>query len=433
MFRTLGWMALSGFVILGFVYPAHALDWRSGKVISVNTGETLDDDLYVAAQTVSVDGTVNGDVIAFAQTISINGTINGDFFAAAQYIVVLGTVTGSIRTAGNTIYLGDKARVGRDLIAASESLELKKGSTIGKDLAYAGAEALLEGNIGRNAKIAAAGLEVGGTIGGNLKAEVAERDENPKKHMHFDFMGSNRIEPPPVAMGITIEKDAKIKGNLDYHQSKDLTFPPGTILGKVTRIEPSYAATPHRSITHWLVNFVQTTIALLLMGLLLLLLLPRFVMGCSARFRANPWHTFLWGAIAFASFIASVILLTIVSVMLALLFGVITLKTLSAAMIFAGILGNLTLILGFVFVAVFLAKIVVGVALGEWILRQGKSPLAEHRFWPLLIGVPLLTIVLAVVSMPMIPGVFGGILRFIVLLLGLGAVWLKIREHMRRD
>ena len=41
-----------------------AFDARSGMDVTVASGEVVDDDLYVAAETIIIDGTINGDLWA---------------------------------------------------------------------------------------------------------------------------------------------------------------------------------------------------------------------------------------------------------------------------------------------------------------------------------------------------------------------------------
>jgi cytoskeletal protein CcmA (bactofilin family) len=431
MIRTFSFVGLLGLIALSWSLPSHAFDWRSGRVISVKSGETLDDDLYAAGASIFIDGTVKGDVFAFGQTVTINGTIEGSLFTAAQSIIVNGTIKGTLRGAGNVIYLAEQAKVGRDLIGASESIELRKGSTVGRDFVYAGAEALLEGSVSRNAKIAAAGLEIKGTVGGNVTAEIGDKEDADHQRTRFMF-GHSDFEIPKVPMGIAIDKDAKISGNLSYSQTKDINFPAGSVIGKITRTEPSYDRQPHNNTAHWLLHFLREMISLLIIALLLLWLIPKFLMSVTQTLRARPWPSFLWGAVAFATFIVSVIIVCLATALLAALFGVLTIKPLVATVIFGGILGEFTLILGFAFVCVFLAKILVAIAIGQWLLHQVKSPLADHRFWPMLVGVPLLTMAIAIISMPFIPEIFGGLFKFVILLFGLGALWLWARAIRSR-
>ena len=56
--------------------------------------------------------------------------------------------------------------------------------------------------------------------------------------------------------------------------------------------------------------------------------------------------------------------------------------------------------------------------------------LAEHRYWPMVVGVLITVAVIALLSFPLIPGFLGGLLNFAVVLFGLGALWLWGRERM---
>jgi hypothetical protein len=90
----------------------------------------------------------------------------------------------------------------------------------------------------------------------------------------------------------------------------------------------------------------------------------------------------------------------------------------------------LALILGFVLVTSFVAKIVFGQMLGRWLLVRTNSPLAGHRFWPMVIGVVLTVAVIALLGFPLIPSFLGALLNFVVILFGLGALWLWGRERI---
>src|ERR1044071_8680622 len=127
---------LTVLVALTFVTPAYAFDGRGGDRVVIGAGEVVDDDLYVGAQEFTLDGTVNGDLIVFAQIVTINGKVEGDLMAAAQTVVVNGEVTGSVRMAGSILLVGEKAKIGMDVVSAGYSLEGKQGSTIGQDLVF---------------------------------------------------------------------------------------------------------------------------------------------------------------------------------------------------------------------------------------------------------------------------------------------------------
>jgi sorbitol-specific phosphotransferase system component IIBC len=88
------------------------------------------------------------------------------------------------------------------------------------------------------------------------------------------------------------------------------------------------------------------------------------------------------------------------------------------------------LIIGFVLVTTFVAKVVFATALGRWILQRLNSPLAEHRYWPMVVGILITVAVIALLSFPLIFPILGWLLNFAIVLLGLGALWLWGRERM---
>jgi hypothetical protein len=115
-----------------------------------------------------------------------------------------------------------------------------------------------------------------------------------------------------------------------------------------------------------------------------------------------------------------------------LVFGLLTLGGLSATIVFVGLLSLFALIVGFVLATSFLAKIFFGITLGRWILTKAGSPIATHRYWPMVIGVAITVAVVALLTFPLVPGLLGWLLNFAIILFGLGALWLWLRGRMSR-
>jgi cytoskeletal protein CcmA (bactofilin family) len=429
---------LAVLLALTFITPASAFDGRGGDRVVIEAGEVVNDDLYVSAQEFTLDGTVNGDLIVFAQTATINGKVDGDLMAAAQTVAVNGEVTGSIRMAGSILLVGAKAKIGRDIVGAGYSLEGKPGSTIGQDLVFAGGQILLAGNVDRNVQVGTGGLELRGQVGGNLNAEVGEADQGRAGPPPSLFMPQSTIAPPNVQPGLTIDPSAVVAGNLKYTQSKDVTIPAGVVSGQVTRTAPRNNAAASREetvaqkITKWGLNFVRNSITLILIGLLLLWLFPVFIRGLSDQLQSKPLPSLGWGAVAWAAFFFALLLIVAVTAIAAIFFGVLTLSQLTGTVIWLGILALVGLIVGFILVTTFVAKVVFGVALGKWIFSQVHLPLAEHRYWPMIVGVLITLAVTAVLSFPLIPSFLGWLLNFLIVLLGLGSLWLWSRERTLR-
>jgi len=413
--------------------PAYAFDGRSGDQVVIQTGDVVNDDLYVGANQFVLDGTVNGDVVAGGKIITINGTINGDLIAAGQTIVINGTITGASRVAGSVIFIGEKANLGRDAIVAGYSFEAQKGSVIGRDLLFAGDQILTAGTVTRNALVAANGLDIAGSIGGNVRAEVSDKQSESGPPPNA-FMSQSTIPIPLVSAGLTIDPSAKISGGLQYAQTNDLTFPSGTISGKISRITPpqnrapKLEETPAQKVMNWSLNLLRSLVTLILIGLLLLWLVPPLIKEPAERLKAKLWPSLGWGVVSYAVFFFSILLILFIMIFGGILFGALTLGSLSSTVIWLGLLSLFVLIAGFVLVTSFLAKVVFGLMLGKWILGKLKSPLVEHKFWPMVIGVLITLVAVALFSFPLIPGILGSLLNFMIVLFGLGAVWLWGRE-----
>src|SRR5438309_11966134 len=101
-------MALGGSVMVATLFAwlplqAAAADLRQGSDVTVGSGETINDDVYAGAGTISISGTVNGSVIAGGGTITVSGNVTRDLILGGGTINVTGRVGGNIIAAGGNI------------------------------------------------------------------------------------------------------------------------------------------------------------------------------------------------------------------------------------------------------------------------------------------------------------------------------------------
>jgi cytoskeletal protein CcmA (bactofilin family) len=434
-YKFLSVLVLAAWLLLVLVTPASAYDGRSGDRVVIPAGETVNDDLYVTAAVFVLDGTVNGDVVALARTITINGKVNGDLMAAGQSVVVNGNVTGSIRMAGSVLQVGKKAVIGRDVLGAGYSLEAQPGSKIGKDAILAGGQVLLAGNVARNVQAATGALELSGPVGGDVKAEVGEPGRGgPPPGM---FMPQSEVAVPRVPAGLTVDPEARIKGDLQYTQSRDVTIPAGVVAGQVLRQAPvpspseTRRQSPALKIVKWGLGGLGTAIALILVGLLLLWLFPGFVGGLSDQMQSNPLPSLGWGLVAWVGYFAAIFLIVSVTILGAIVLGLLTLGQLAWPVIWLGLLTLAVLIGGFTLLTTLVAKVIFGTALGRWIFARFGSPLAGHRYWPMVLGVLLTVAAITLLTFPFLPGILGWLLNLAIVLLALGALWLWGRSRLQ--
>ncbi|MGA2821263.1 MAG: hypothetical protein ABSF61_11470 [Anaerolineales bacterium] len=415
---------------LTVVVPVAAFDGRGGQDVVIPAGETVNDDLYVGAGNFILDGTVNGDLVAAGKTITVNGTVNGHLIAAGQTVILNGKVTDSARIAGAALFIGENASVGQDVVAAGASLETRPGSSIGRDVVFAGGQALLAGDISRNVLFAGGGLALRGAVGGNVKAYVGEAGSNaPSPAIYAPQAG---IPLPSVPAGLSLDPGARIGGNLEYAQSRDLSIPAGVVSGQVTRVPPSTGAaavrgpmTAAQRAGNWFLNLVRAFVTLALIGLLLAWLAPKFVKGLAQRLQGRPLPSLGWGIVAYAAFIFALLVLLLAVVLAGVAFSVLTLGGLAAAAVLMGLLVGAALIIAFVLVTSWLTKITVSELIGKLILNAARPGLGDHRIWPLLVGVALIALL---VTLPYVGWLFATAMLFF----GLGSLWIWGREAVSR-
>jgi hypothetical protein len=301
---------------------------------------------------------------------------------------------------------------------------------------------LLAGDVDRNVQAGAGALELRGKIGGDVKAYVDQTQDTANQPSPNIYMQQNiPLTLPSVAPGLTVAESAQIAGDLEYSSTYDLDFPGGSIGGQVTRVQPEIsgraartAPTPLQRTGTWALDLVRSVVTLILFGLLLGWLAPMFLKATSGKIQSQTWPSLGWGAIAWAAFFFALLLIVIVMIAGGILFGVLTLGGVSGTIIWLGILSMFALTVIFVLATAYVSKIVVGTALGKWILSKTNPALAEHKFWPMVLGVVVVAVVIALFRFPLVPlGFFGWLLNFVVVLFGLGALWLWGRERFSKQ
>ena len=425
--KFLALFSLIALLTVAIATPVMAFDGRGGDVVVIEADEVIEDDLYVGAESFTLEGTVKGDLYVAGSTIVINGTVEGDLVAAGQSVVINGAVTDDARIAGAGLQLGKDATIGDDLIAAGASLETRAGSVVEGELVYGGGQALLAGNVTGDVMVGSGALELVGEFGGDITAEVGEKTEGgPSPSM---YMSNTGISVPNVQPGLTIDEDAKIKGDLTYTQTVDVEIPGGVVGGEVTRNEPvvdkRVVVTPPTAgelAVTWVLDLFRSIVTLILFGLLLAWLAPSFIKTLTDKVQAQPAASLGWGVVAYAAFFFALLVLLVAMIVGAVVFGFITLGGVSGTIVWVGLLLMFAGILGFVLVTAFLTKIVVAWLGGKWILGRFNPSLAEHKFWPLVLGAVIIALL---IKLPII----GWLIGLVVMFLGLGALWLWGRER----
>jgi cytoskeletal protein CcmA (bactofilin family) len=416
---------------LSFALPVKAFEFKGGDIVVVESGEVIEDDLYVGAATVEINGTIKGDLIAFGSNIIIGaeGIIEEDLIAAGQSVIVNGEVKDDARLAGAILSLGENAKVGDDLVGAGYSLETKPSSLVGGDLLFMGAQSLLTGDIEGNVQIGAGGVELDGKIAGNVELEVgAPGDVTP--FSPFQFI-PNMPPVPVVPGGLTVGPDTEINGDLMYKAPEESDVPSWAVGGEVEfeeaipvdiTVESEQEPTTGEKVWNWFLVNLRRLISLLIIGLILVWLIPNLIEQVSANLGAKPWHSLGWGVLLYFGFFFLIFVILMLTIILMVIFSIITLTAIAWLIFGIGFVTIINLVLAFVISTAFLTKIFVSYLVGRLILERVKSDQALSMYWSFIVG---LLVFIILTSIPYL----GWIVNLGVIFFGLGAITLWIKER----
>lgn len=424
-----GWTQLAVFALLvvftfGLVGSARAVEFIEGEFIAAD--EVIDDDVFIAGQNVVVDGTINGNLFTAGSTVTLNGQVNGSMFAGAQNVSINGEISGSLFVGASAVDLGSTALVERNLFFGGFSISAERGSEVQRDALLGGYQALLAGEVGRDVQAGVAALELTGQVGGDVSAEVG----SPSQGGFPSFWGPPGA-PPMVAPGLRVGPNAQIGGELNYtspvEQDGSIDAQPegGVVFATPqpdrddrTRVQPRVDL----SIFRWFIDRLRDLVTLLVLGGLGLWLLPELFGQAVGIARAQTLPATGWGfVIVIGGYIlAATIAIAIFAI--GIFFGIVTLGGLAGTVFGVGLSSLGVAFSLFTLLINYGSKALVAFLAGKWLLERISPENAEGKVFPLVLGV------LVYVLLRAIP-LLGWLLAVFVTLLGMGAIWLLLRER----
>jgi hypothetical protein len=429
-------LSLALLMALGVAQTARALEVDRDGVIEAD--EVIDDDVYMEAGHVVVDGTVNGVLVVSAGDAKINGTVNGDLilfvsqaevegdvagnlFFGGQTLELNGTVEGSVFAGGSSLTLGPSAVVERNLLFGGFSLQAAAGSIVGRDIHVGGYQAILSGQIDQDVVAGLAALEIEGNVGGDVTATVDPPDEGST--FIFQFLRWPGIPDEIAPAGLQVGSGAEIAGTLTYRspveQAEGIQ---SSAIGEVVYEYVPPEEKPAPTFRDWFVGQLQKFLTLVVLGALVAWRAPALLGRTADQARAKPFPSILWGLLALCVIFFGLIALAIAAAILGVLFAVVTLGELLSTVVFGGTSAFVLLVTLLALIVSYGTKLIVSYLVGTLILGRLAPKVAARPIWPLLLGIVLYVIF---TSIPCL----GDVIGFIVALIGLGAIWLLIRQE----
>lgn len=228
--------------------------------------EFVDSDLYLFDVNLDISQVVDGNVFAYGQTVNVSGEINGDLFVFASNL----TIEESAIIHGNVFALASDMTVSgiaADVYAMADNFSLSEKSIIARNLYLSSNNISLEGQVSRDAYIAANTLK------------IAENDE-------------------PV-----------IEGNLTYSSTSEAQINENSIGGEITynAIQPIDSSVKVWSIVS---NLISALVLSFIIIMILLWINPKFKDNVCEIIAKKSFLSFGIGLLVFfATIIISIILL----------------------------------------------------------------------------------------------------------------------------
>lgn len=377
------WASVAVITMLLFFVPGFALTVRGGDNVIIEAEETIDDDVIAFAQSVTVHGIVTGDLIAFASDIQVTGVVGGTIIAGAATVDIDAIGVKSVWIGAGQAKLS--GNIDKNAVLAGGDLLLRENGVVGKDLiAYGGK------------------FNVKGAVDGMIKGSVGE----------FTLTGSSGAVDIN-AEEASIQATARVDGDLIIQSETEPSVDEGAYVGgdiqfkQVEEEEKSiFALAPVIAFIITIIKFA-VFIAKILVGLVLISISRVYVRRIMDTLIQKPWHSLGWGFIG------------VIAIPIGIVF------------LFAVLVGYPFAVFGIYVYTIlfFLSSIMVGLVLGERIIKLFKKKGDVSMYVSLLLGLVVLGII------DFIP-VLNIIVKIFVILFGVGMVLIgtwNLLKGMRKE
>ncbi|MBP7018448.1 hypothetical protein KBB17_03015 [Candidatus Saccharibacteria bacterium] len=330
-------------VVIGVPASTYALTKASENQYVVRQDEVINDDLFVAAESVTIEGIVNGDVYAVGNRVTIRGTVNGDVIVGASLVEVSGVVRDDLRVGASTVTVNSSAKIGDSFSAAGSDISVSADSIIGGGVQVAGSSVDMNGSVGRGILAGTSSLRINGPVKGNIQADSEKLNFGDK---------------------------ADIKGSVNYTSTREAVIDEGAVLASKPEMKKRETAkatdTVMATITSKSIGFAMTFVT----GAVIILVAKKHVKQIAQTIGTEMGKTLGLGLVVMLAGVPAFILI---------------------AMTFIGIPLALIMLTLWI-IALIIGKIFTAVAVGSMLLKRNNSSKTDYlpnAYGALAIGLAL--------------------------------------------
>jgi len=344
---------------------------QSSDNIFVAENELIPYNFVAAGNVIDFKGEAQKDVIVAGGTITITGPVKGDVIAFGKIVKINGNVDGNVRIIGGTVEIN--GIVGKNVTIAGGDVTIGENAEVGWGVMLGAGNVIVKGKINGDLDIGAGAAVLGGEVVGNVKSYIGQ---------------GGKLEILP---------NSKIGGDLEYWSKSEFTLPEGVLVGGNVKYTSTFDKLMEKQkkafVSTYIFGIIIAILSSLIIGLIIVSIFGEQVIKIKDKMLGHPWTSLGWGLVY-------LILIPIISVILLLL--VVT-APLSLIMVFAYIL------------AIYLAKIFVGIVLGLHILKyyQKNNKKSESKEVSLtkamIVGVSVYVLILYIPFIGLLVGLVGTI------------------------
>lgn len=349
-----------------------ASTYRGGLNVSVDQGDRLSGNVYIAAPDVTFDANAPGNVSILTVTGEVRGRINGSLTMLAGRTSVRADIDGSVHVAGGDVTI--HGNVGGDLVVAGGNVSLKSGSIVSGDVIVAGGKVRLDGTVRGTVYGSAVNILHSGTVEGDMQLQTSR---------------------------LVLDDGARVSGDLRYQSSID-----GKIAGsaQVMGLTERTNATPWTGVGADAMSPFGSLLKLtwsLLAGAVVIAAMPRL----TSRVAEHASQLLQPAAVGVLSlFLIPVVALLLIVTVIGIPIGVFLLMLLP--------------------IALYLSQVFVGLTIGRFLMPRSWRD-GSRGF--LLLAMTLGVLIIAVLRMLPVPFI-GPVITAIVTFWGLGAAVMLLTD-----
>lgn len=401
--RLIGLIVLTLSTVFLLALNSDGSIFKKGKYVDISNLEQYDDDLYVYANKLTLQGEVSGDLTAFCYRVDLMGGVGQSANLFCQSLYVKGKVSGSLRTLSQNVSID--GYISRSMIGIGENISLNPGSVVEKDVTLYCATADLAGTVRGNAGISCNRVVISGVVTGDVKIEARE---------------------------IEIVAPAVITGNLTYisdQEAKIETDKGVSIAGQTTwkKPEEKKAASGHENLTRFLLR-ISAALAAFIFGLIVVRIFRPYAEESFTQLRTRFSVSIAAGVLGLIALAVCIVILVLAMAFMIVGWVLVTSDLApvgSIILVFSTLMIPISSFLGITGgVILYSGKIVVAMLIGWLIMSRARADANPLSKGGLFLGLLVLALLF------FIPYI-GTLLYIIVSVIGSGAILLGIKNCHR--